>query len=228
MPFVLGAGTALLVAGLAVGGVVLWQARTAATAPSAPPSASTAASVVPTTTAPSAGAPVIASSVPVAVATAGTAPPKRAGTASTGAPVSPSTSASTTAAPPVSAKAPASSPVAAQPPPPKNVVTGMRLNPTMQYDRVAIERMVLPMRPLVELCFQKHPLAGKLPTVVGVGLELWNVGNDMGKVRDVRVHEAPALAQCIHDVFITLSFGPPKDPKMPPGAVFVSVEVSAP
>ncbi len=108
---------------------------------------------------------------------------------------------------------------------PRPIAVRLHANPTLQYDGRAIERAVAGVRPLVKSCFEQHR-PSKLPVSIAIDLELWTVGDDVGKVRDVRVREPAALARCLHDVFIPLSLGPPRSPNMPPGGVFVLVDVT--
>jgi hypothetical protein len=97
----------------------------------------------------------------------------------------------------------------------------------MQYERETIERVVRPVLPLVQQCFDQHPLPGALPGLVSVTMNLWSMGPNTGFVSSVRVAEEPALSQCLAGVFTPLSFGPPKDPKLPAGSVAVVVVVEA-
>jgi hypothetical protein len=142
-----------------------------------------------------------------------------------------------TVAPAISA-APAVSSVAPPPsvsvastalPPPtpraRKLEVALRSHGSLQYDVRTVERIVAPLRPRVQQCVEQHP-PHTIPAALGVDLELWSLGDQVGKVRDVRVQEPPALSKCLYDVFISVSMGPPKDPRMPPAAVFVSIDVT--
>ena len=157
--------------------------------------------------------------------------PTSAPVASVGAPVaivsapSVSASAAPSAAPAASVRPPASTtPPSVAPPAPRKLAVTLSGGDSLQYDHATVERFVAPLRPLVQACFEQHRPA-KLPVVLAIDLELWNIGDAMGKVRDARVNDAPALASCLRDTFMPLSFGPPKSAAMPPGAVFVRVQV---
>ena len=73
----------------------------------------------------------------------------------------------------------------------------------------------------------QHPPA-TVPAIISIKLELWNIGDLEGKVRDVDAHEPPPLLACFRDALMPVSFGPSADPKFPPGAIFLNVEVLAP
>ena len=172
-------------------------------------------------------APPAIATVPPAPASA-PAPPPVLSTAALGALVSaPGASASTpsSAAPVTSVRplAPVAKAIVA-PPAPRKLSVKLSGGDSLQYDHATVERFVAPLRPLVQACLEQHPPA-KLPAALAIDLELWNLGDAMGKVRDARVNETPALAGCLRDAFMPLSFGPPKSAAMPPGAVFVRVQV---
>ena len=119
-------------------------------------------------------------------------------------------------------------PVVAAPPKPRKLVVTVEGRQTFQYDAAAVDRTVRPMRSLVQACIDQHPPA-KVPAAMAIDLELWSIGDEAGKVRDARLSNEPApLARCVHDALEPFAFGPPKDPQMPPGAVFVMVRVDAP
>ncbi len=100
----------------------------------------------------------------------------------------------------------------------------MHANASLQYDARTIERVAAGVRPLVKSCVEEHT-PQTLPTSFAIDLELWSIGDELGKVRDVRVSQPPALAKCLRDAFMPLSLGAPKDPSLPPAAVFVVVDV---
>jgi serine/threonine protein kinase len=153
----------------------------------------------------------------------------------TTAPVAPPVASTAPPAPPTSA-APAVSAVPPAPPatptakpkvhavPRRKLVVRLRGGTSLQYDAATVDRMTAGVKPLVQACIEKDP-PNTIPAALGVGLELWTIGDEVGKVRDVRVNEPPRLSRCLRDVFMPLSMGPPKSPQMPPGAVFVTVEV---
>jgi serine/threonine-protein kinase len=212
LPFLSGVGSTLVVV-IALAGVAFWHfredARAAGTplspsaaAPSALATASASAPTAPTATALPA-VPVPSSATPLA--TTQTDP-------------RPST---TSPKPTVSHPNPTTAPT-------KKQRASLRVNPTPQYDRVAVERPVMPMLPLVQACIDKHPVSGRLPAAIAVTLELFGMGPNTGKVWTARVAEDPALAKCLEGVFTGISFGPPANPKLPAGAIFVSVIVEAP
>ena len=120
---------------------------------------------------------------------------------------------------------PAPTPVVTSAPPrPRKITITMHTHASMQYDEQATERVVMPLKSLVRQCIEQHP-PHTLPAGLGIDLELWSIGDEIGKVRDVRMSEPPALTSCIRDVFMPVSFGPGKSATLPPGAVFVSVMV---
>ncbi len=167
--------------------------------------------------------PAIASTAPPASATV-VPPPTTAASAAV------SASPAATIAPPASA-APSVTAAVAPPTPtiaparPRHVSVRLYAQPSIQYDTRTVERAVAGVRPLVKSCVEQHPVR-VFPATIAVDLELWSVGDEVGKVRAARVSEAPKLAACLSDVFEPLSIGPPKSASMPPGAVFVMIEVT--
>lgn len=183
-------------AGLGAASVAAWHLRT----PRLPPPAPTAivASTAPARPTPEAPAPNATPSSTPSAAVATTPPP---------------------VAPPKKPSQP--SPAA---PPPK-LAFDFRVNPSQQYDRLTILRAVRPVEPLAKACLRAHP-PRRLPSAYGITLELWTFGDEVGKVSSVKVDEPPSLARCLRDAYLPLAFGPPKSPQMPPGAVFVAIEVT--
>src|SRR5262249_51151395 len=107
--------------------------------------------------------------------------------------------------------------------PPSKVATKtvrLKANPTLTYDLNAIERVVMPLRSSVQMCVNQ---SAPKRDVFTIHLELWSIGDDMGKVRSVEIGENRALDKCLIDIFSDVSFGPPNRPDLPPGAVFVTV-----
>jgi hypothetical protein len=214
LPFLFGVGSTLVVV-LALAGVAFWHFRENARGAGAPPS-------------PSMAAPSALATAPASAPTASTftappevlAPSSATPLATTRTASRPST---TSPKPTVSQPNPTTAPTKT-----KKQRASLRVNPTPQYDRIAVERPVMPMLPLVQACIDKHPVSGRLPAAIAVTLELFAMGPNTGKVWTARVAEDPALAKCIEGVFTGISFGPPANPKMPAGAVFVSVLVEAP
>ncbi len=194
-PLVLGLVVASV---LGASALVGWRMRAATTAEPKPP-ASTPVETVARTADP---VPSVTASAPVVVASA---PPSASALA-----------ALATEIPRVHAPPPM--------PAPRKLVVTIRAIPSAQYDARAIERTVNPLRPSLKACFEQHP-PNTLPATVGVSMELWNIGDEIGKVRDARIHEPPALTSCMYDLFMSLTFGPQKDSRLPPGAVFVNVTV---
>jgi len=154
--------------------------------------------------------------------------------AATATPPPPASSSVAAVAPPPSASiavasAPAPIPaptavVTSAPARPRKITITMQARASIQYDEHATQRVVAPLQALVRQCLEQHP-PHTLPAAIGIDLELWSIGDELGKVRDVRMSEPPALTSCIRDVFMPVSFGPGKSATMPPGSVFVSVMV---
>jgi len=114
-------------------------------------------------------------------------------------------------------------PHVAPPLPPAKLVVSVHGSPSLQYDQAAVDRVVNGYRGSAQMCVDQHPPTA-IPAGISIDLELWSL-DKAGEVRDARVQETGALATCLHDVFSGASFGPPKDPKMPAGAVFVVVRI---
>ena len=145
-------------------------------------------------------------------------------TASVAAPAMSASSAAPQATrPPALAAASASPPKAARAPR-KKPVTTMNVGTSLQYDEPTARRFLKPVLPLVRSCIEEHT-PRTLPATIGVTLELWSIGDEVGKVRAVNVSEPEALQACLRDAFMPVSFGPPKQAAIPPGAVFVSLFV---
>ncbi len=131
------------------------------------------------------------------------------------------------AVPSVTPPATTSVAVHAPPAPPKPKLTVHQRGTTgLQYDQKAIERVVAGVQPLIKACLDAHP-PRSFPALMGVKLELWTVGDEIGKVRDVSAHEPDALVACFREAYMPLQFGAPQHAEYPPGAVFVSLEVDA-
>ncbi len=132
--------------------------------------------------------------------------------------------ASASAAPSVTvSELPHARPVAAAP---RKLNVQMNALPSFQYDARTVDRTIAGLRIPVKACIEQHP-PNTIPARMAVMLELWNVGDEIGKVRDVRTHEPPALRKCLYDVFEPVSFGPQKQSNLPPGAVSVFINVES-
>jgi hypothetical protein len=94
----------------------------------------------------------------------------------------------------------------------------------LQYDDAAVNRGLSGAKFGIKSCVEQNPPT-KVPSAFSISLELWDFADEHGKVRDVRSHEAPALAKCLFDALMGLEFGPGKDSRLPPGSVFVTVNV---
>ena len=97
-------------------------------------------------------------------------------------------------------------------------------NATLQYDDAAVARGLSGAKFGIKSCVEQNRPA-KIPHALSILLELWDFAGEHGKVRDVRTHEPAPLAKCLRDALMGLEFGPGKDPKLPPGPVFVVVDV---
>ncbi|CAN5270125.1 hypothetical protein BH09MYX1_BH09MYX1_66360 [soil metagenome] len=149
-------------------------------------------------------------------------------TASAAPTVAPSTASTASSAVPSSSVTSAPLPtVVIRPAPPKPLVVKLRSGASAQYDPTSIDRVVQPFRPLIAQCIEQNR-PRTLPAVFGVLLELWTFADEVGKVRSVVIHEPAPLQACLTSVFQPLSFGTPRDPTMPPGAVFITVDITAP
>jgi serine/threonine-protein kinase len=159
--------------------------------------------------------PLPSASTTVAATVASTTPTQSA---------SPSTSASITASATPSMTIATTS--VAKPSPPRKLDVYAHANPTLQYDQGAVNRGVAAAKFGIKSCVEQNPPA-RLPTTFSISLELWDFADEHGKVRDVRTHESPPLAKCLFDALKDLEFGPTKDTRLPPGSMFITVNVDA-
>ena len=113
------------------------------------------------------------------------------------------------------------------PPPAKPLDVYVRAGATLQYPLPVSARIVSIVQSQIRSCILQHPPA-TVPATIGIKLELWNIGDLEGKVRSVDAREPPALEACFRDALMPVSFGPGADPKLPPGAIFLTVEVRQP
>jgi len=111
------------------------------------------------------------------------------------------------------------------PPPPRKLAVNVRANPSPQYDDAAANRGVSGAKFSIKSCIEQNP-PKTIPTSFAITLSLWSFAEHQGQVRDVTTQQAPALGKCLRDALMGLEFGPPKG-GLPPGAVFVSVNVDA-
>jgi len=98
-------------------------------------------------------------------------------------------------------------------------------NPSLQYDEAALNRGLSGAKFSIKSCLEQSP-PKTLPTSFAISLALWSFADHQGQVRDVSTQQPPALAKCLRDALVGLEFGPPKG-GLPPGAVFVSVNVDS-
>jgi serine/threonine-protein kinase len=108
--------------------------------------------------------------------------------------------------------------------PPRKLDVRLHANPTLQYDDAAVTRGLSGAKFGIKSCVQQDP-PKKIPNTFSISLELWDFADEHGKVRDVRTHESAPLAKCLRDALMGLEFGPGKDAKLPPGSMFIVVDV---
>ncbi|HEY1955283.1 MAG TPA: serine/threonine-protein kinase [Polyangiaceae bacterium] len=163
---------------------------------------------------------------PPTPAAARSAPPPTATPIASAAPPPSAPAPSVSIAPVIAASVPVapSPPIVARPPPRRKLDITFRPAPTFQYDTAAIMRIMTPMKPLIRQCIENHP-PHTLPATMVITLELWTLGDEIGKVREVRMGEPPPLVACVRDALLPVEFGPGKNPQMPPGGIFVTVAV---
>jgi serine/threonine-protein kinase len=108
--------------------------------------------------------------------------------------------------------------------PPRKLDVRVHANPTLQYDEGAVNRGLSGAKFGIKSCVDQNRPA-KIPDAFSISLELWDFADEHGKVRDVRTHESAALTKCLRDALMGLEFGPGKDAKLPPGSIFIVVDV---
>jgi len=109
----------------------------------------------------------------------------------------------------------------------KPLVVYVRASATLQYPPQTTNRIVGIVQSQIKSCVEQHRPA-TLPATMAIKLELWNIGDLEGKVRSVEAREPPVLEACFREALEPVSFGPTADPKIPPGAIFLTVEVTTP
>ncbi|HEX4513248.1 MAG TPA: serine/threonine-protein kinase [Polyangiaceae bacterium] len=106
---------------------------------------------------------------------------------------------------------------------PRKLDVRIQGHPSPQYDEAAVNRGLSGGKFGIKSCVEQNP-PQTLPDTFTITLELWDIADEHGKVRDVRSREPAALSKCLHEALEGLEFGPSK-PGFAPGTVFISVNV---